>query len=111
MRVRHKHDLDRQVALDTGLPIKKVREVTSLFVSGILEALAKQDDVVLPGFGQLSMSVSKGRHSAVNLKDAHVKNAKTRRLRVYRHFRVHFAKSPVFKRLLREKYGPSSKEE
>lgn len=110
-----KPDLDRLVAMDTGLPLKKVRSVTGSFLSRIMVFLTDQEDVHLDGFGQFHMTVTRGNNNVTVLRKGYPnkKNPPAPgavRMRINRHFRVSFSKSVVFKRILREKYGPSIEE-
>lgn len=50
-----KAKLDRQIAQIVGLPVEKVRQVTSLFVSHITSTLQKDGCVYIPRFGTLQV--------------------------------------------------------
>jgi hypothetical protein len=115
MSVRTKPDIDRLVASDTGLSIKKVRAITSSFLSRVMASLADQDDVHLDGFGRLHLTAGKGHDNATKLANGYPNLRKAGApaqlfMKINRHFRVSFSKSEPFKRILREKYGPNTKE-
>jgi len=114
--IRRKHDLDALVAVDAGMSQKKVREVTNLFLSRIMESLSDLEDVHLDGFGQFHLTVEKAsdKRRMLNAGFPNYKNMpkeRTMLVRITRKFKVHFSKSDVFNRILRSKHGPSGERE
>lgn len=50
-----KHELDLNVALETGLPQKKVRLITQVFLHKAMKALIDGQEVNFDGFGRLRL--------------------------------------------------------
>ena len=111
MKIHRKHDLDALVAETLGCKRKDVREVTTAFLSAVVEALSNFEDVHLDNFGRFRLVTEKAQEGFTTLrKGALTKNKRGRHMlvKVERKFRVHFAKSDVFKRILRLKHGPNA---
>lgn len=51
----NKTDLIQQVSMDTGISKNKAGEVIESFLKGIEDALAKDEEVVILGFGSFSV--------------------------------------------------------
>jgi nucleoid DNA-binding protein len=113
MTIRRKHDLDALVAEYLGFPRKEVRAITTAFLSALIDALSDFEDVHLDSFGRFRLVAEKPQKGFTELrKGTLTKNGRGRKMlvKVKRKFRVHFAKSDIFKRILREKHGPNAKE-
>ena len=116
MKLRRKPHFDAQIALEVGISQKQTREITSLFLAKVMESLADQQEVHLDGFGKLRLVAEKAQEKPITALRAGYPNKKNppkprhRIVRIYRKFRVHFSKSTVFNRILRDKYGPGGKE-
>lgn len=103
--MKHRADLDRDVALELGIPLKMVSAITKEFLQHLSYALANEGAVSLRGFATLSTNVRVG----------HAGKAKAcypdgRMDKIY----VRFNKKPLLKRILlsahkerrtMEKYG------
>lgn len=110
-KIRCKHDLEAMVALELGKTRREVRDVVTSFLSHALSALADREQVHLDGFGRFVLVESSKKSSLPILYDRPGKGKLTKKIPDKRHvilreFRVHFKKSDVFNRILREKYGP-----
>jgi hypothetical protein len=112
MSVFKKCDFDAQVAAELGVSKRTIREVTTSFLSKIVDALTDLDEAHLDGFGRLTLIEAKHSQKHVPILVARPTkgrkaNVAKARYRVTRTFRVHFKKSETFNRILREKHGPS----
>lgn len=109
--MKKKHDLDARVAAELGLPPKKVREITTAFLSAFVDSLSDGEEIHLDGVGRFVMRSELGPAQPFRLtqgtlvKDERVGALK---LQTARRFRVHFSKSDVLKRILRAKHGPQT---
>lgn len=92
-----KCDLDRDVALETGVSQAKVKLVTQVFLHKAMRALIEGHEVTFDGFGRLRLALQGGApppNPKIGVKD---KNAEDAGLR----WRVHFKKSEPFKRAVK----------
>jgi len=99
-----KHELDLDVALETGLSQKKVKLVTQIFLHKAMQALIEGQEVTFDGFGRLRLVEQGGApptHARFGTGEKNSEKTATR-------FRVHFKKSAPFakavKRQQQEKY-------
>jgi len=99
-----KHELDLNVALETGLSQKKVKLVTQIFLHKAMQALVEGHEVTFDGFGRFRLAEQGGAPPPHARFGTGEKNGKDTALR----FRVHFKKSAPFakavKRHQQEKY-------
>ncbi len=108
---------DQLIADELGVSVKRIRGITSSFLSKLLEAIVEGDIVVLESFGRFMLKESKlVDRSARILTAKPMKGHKARHktdevYRVERHLRVHFKKSETFSKRLHDKYGPSGRRE
>jgi nucleoid DNA-binding protein len=113
--LRKKHDLDQLVADEMGIGLRRVREITTLFLAKVAEALVEGDTVVLMSFGRFLLKKGKAGNSRVqNLAARPVKGQKAKTsdaFKVTRIFRIHFKKSTTINRMLTDKYGPGGHKE
>lgn len=95
-----KRDLDILVATALGVPIKKVREITEMFLLQARAEITNQRVVHLDGFGKFHLSVQTGSRPTVNLLRGETKD--TTLVPVATKIRVNFSKALAFKRQLQE---------
>lgn len=94
-----KSDLDREVAQETGSTQAATACATALFLQKIMEAVARGEPVVLPGFGKFVLTKPRLANTSnlVQYKDSVPTPC------VGRGFGVHFSKSRTdFSRVLRQ---------
>lgn len=87
-----KHELDLDVALETGLSQKKVRLTTQVFLHKVMQALIEGQEVTLDGFGRLKLVEQGGApppHAQFGSRDKSTEETGVR-------YRVHFKKSWPF---------------
>lgn len=93
-----KHELDLDVALETGLAQKKVRLITQVFLHKTMTALINGQEVSLDGFGRLKLVAQGGApppHTRFGMRDNSHEETDVR-------FRVHFRKAESMKRALKK---------
>ncbi len=93
-----KVDLDRDVALETGIGRDKVRLITQVFLHKVMRALIDGHDVTLDGFGRMRLAVQGGApppHARFGTGD---KNTEGNDVRL----RVHFKKSLPFTKAVKK---------
>lgn len=93
-----KHELDLDVALETGVAQKKVRLITQVFLHKAMTALIDGHEVNLDGFGRLRLFQQGGAPPPHARFGTGEKNDEETGMR----FRVHFKKSEPMKRALKK---------
>lgn len=87
-----KHELDLNVALETGLSQKKVKLITQIFLQLAMRALIEGQEVTFDGFGRLRLVEQGGApptHARFGTGEKNIEKTAPR-------FRVHFKKSAPF---------------
>lgn len=92
-----KHELDLDVALETGLSQKKVKLITQVFLHKTMRALIEGHEVTLDGFGRLRLVEQGGAPPTHARFGTGEKNAGATSVRL----RVHFKKSEPFIRAVK----------
>jgi len=87
-----KHELDLDVALETGLSQKKVKLVTQIFLHKTMQALIEGSEVTLDGFGRFRLVEQGGAPPPHARFGTGEKNTEATGVRL----RVHFKKSAPF---------------
>lgn len=100
-----KGDLDRDVALETGIGEKRVKLVTQTFISKVMAALLDGQEVTLDGFGRMHLAVQGGApppHARFGTGEKNSKDADVR-------FRVHFKKSVPFAKAVKSHFKENAR--
>lgn len=95
-----KHDLDRDVALETGISQRKVRLITEVFLHKAMNALIEGHEVIFDNFGRMRLVAQGGApppHARFGTGD---KNSEETDVR----FRVHFRKSLPFTKAVKQHF-------
>ncbi len=96
--VVRKVDVDRDVALETGIGREKVRLITQVFLHKVMRSLIEGQEVTLDSFGRFRMAVQGGApppHARFGTGDKNEEGAGVR-------LRVHFKKSLPFTRAVKK---------
>lgn len=93
-----KHELDLDVALETGVSQKKVRLITQVFLHKAAQALIEGHEVMFDGFGRLKLVEQGGApppHARFGSRDKSPEETGVR-------LRVHFKKSLPFAKAVKQ---------
>lgn len=101
-----KHELDRRVARELGIPPADVSYITSEFLDQVATMLVESGTARLTGLGVLTVHRTRATHT-VKLTQGRFKKGKragTKKVALTPYLRVHFSKAGKLKQLLRDHY-------